>query len=169
MKALVVSYSNSGATRVVAERIAAYLGAEVDEIREKKPRPRLLIDGQKPEAAGMALPRAAMAAVLGLNSPLEEPGKDPGDYDLVVVGSPVWANSLTPAARSYLRRHKKSLKRVAFFCTCGDPTKARIFAQMRTTCGKEPLATVAVKQEDARTDACSGAIAAFAERLKQAA
>lgn len=166
MNTLVVCYSNSGTTRMIAERIAAYLGADLDDIVETKERPRLVIDGQKAEAGGGALTRAALGAVLGLGSSIVETPRNPAGYDLVIVGTPVWCGSLTPPVRSYLKRHSKSLKRVAFFCTCGEPAKTRVFSQMRKASGKEPLATIAVKADDAHTDACSKGIAEFAESLR---
>jgi hypothetical protein len=165
VKTLVVYYSNSGTTKCVAGRIAEQLGAETDEVEEARPRPPLLIDGKKP-AAGGALARAALAAVFGMGSSIVETRRNPAEYDLVVVGTPVWGGSLTPAVRSYLKRHRNSIGRVAFFCTAGEPAKHRAFGQMRKTVGREPVATVAVKSDDARGDACSGAIAAFVSRLK---
>jgi flavodoxin len=165
VKTLVAWYSNSGTTTVVAERIAALLGAELEAIEESKPRPRLVVDGKKTEAGGGTLVKAAFAAMLGMGSSIVETRKDPAEYDLVVVGTPVWAGSLTPAVRSYLKQHRKTLPLVAFFCTAGDPAKFRAFGQMRKTAGKEPVATLAVKSDDARTDTCAGAISTFVSQL----
>ncbi len=169
MKALVVCYSNSGTTRVVAERIAAHLGADIESIEEKKQRPQLLLDGEKPQAGGGALARAAMAAVFGLGSDIREPQHNPAGYDIVIVGSPVWGGSLTPAVRSYLKRNRKTFNRVAFFCTAGDPAKLRALNQMRKLARKDPVATVVVKAEEARTDACSSELSTFAARIKSGA
>ena len=166
MKTLVAWYSNSGTTTVVAERIAVLLGAELEAIEESRPRPRLVVDGKKTEAGGGTLMKAAFAAMLGMGSSIVETLKDPGEYDLVVVGTPVWAGSLTPAVRSYLKRHRKTLPRVAFFCTGGEPEKGRTVSQMRKVARKEPVATLAVKSDDAHTDACSGAISGFVSKLK---
>lgn len=168
MKALVVCYSNSGTTMVVAEYIAGQLGADLDAIAESTPRPPLLDEDMKSQAGGGAFAKCALAAVLGLGSSIEATTKDPAGYDLVVVGSPVWCGALTPPVRSYLKRHRKSIKRVAFFCTAGDPQKHRVFKQMRGLAGQDPVATLAVKAEDVRTDACSAAVADFVAALKAA-
>jgi len=167
VKTLVAWYSNSGTTTVVAERIAALLGAELETIEESNPRPRLVVDGKKTEAGGGTLMKAAFAAMLGTGSSIVETRNEPAEYDLVVVGTPVWAGSLTPAVRSYLKQHRKTLPRVAFFCTAGDPAKFRAFEQMRKIAGKEPVATLAVKSDDARTDACAGAISSFVSQLEK--
>jgi len=167
VKTLVAWYSNSGTTTVVAERIAALLGAELDSIEESNARPRMVVTGDKSEASSGAMTKAGMAAVFGIGSSIVETRKAPSDYDLVVVGTPVWCGSLTPPVRTYLSRHRKTLPRVAFFCTAGDPAKFRAFEQMRKIAGKEPVATLAVKSDDARTDACAGAISAFVSQLEK--
>ena len=168
VKALVVYYSNSGTTSLVAERIARRLGADVEAIREAKPRPVLLVDGTKPAAGGGAMAKAVLAAMLGLDSSIQEGTCDPAMYDLVVVGTPVWGGSLTPAVRSYLRRHRKGIRNVAFFCSAGDTSKLRAFNQMQKVAGREPMATLAVKSEDARADACDSSVAEFVARITQA-
>ena len=41
----------------------------------------------------------------------------PSDYDLIIVGTPIWAWSPTPAIRSYLKNNNLSGKKVALFFT----------------------------------------------------
>jgi menaquinone-dependent protoporphyrinogen IX oxidase len=168
VKALVVYYSNSGTTSLVAERIARQLGADVEGIREAKPRPALLVEGTKPAAGGGAMAKAVLASMLGLGSSIQEGIHDPSQYDVVVIGTPVWGGSLTPAVRSYLKRHRKALRTVAFFCSAGDPSKLRAFNQMRELAGKAPVATLAVKSDDARADTCGSAVEDFIAQITRA-
>jgi len=167
VKALVVSYSNSGTTSLVAAQIARQLGADVEAILETKPRPALLVDGKKSEAGGGAIVKAVFASIFGLGSAIVDSANDPSRHDLVVVGTPVWAGGMTPAVRSYLKRHRKSLPRVAFFCSAGDPSKLRAFNQMQRVAGKAPVATLALKSDDARSDACRKTVADFVSQLGQ--
>ena len=53
--------------------------------------------------------------------PLEPAQHDPAAYDLVVVWTPVYANTLPAEPRSYLVQQRDKLERVAFFCTGEDP------------------------------------------------
>ena len=39
----------------------------------------------------------------------------PTDYDLIIIGQPVWAGSPTPAIRTYLNKNDLSGKKVALF------------------------------------------------------
>lgn len=168
MKTLVVCYSNSGTTMSVAECIAQDLGAVLDAIEEVKARPPLIFEGRKAPASMGAFMGAALSAVFGRGSRIAQTRIEPSGYDLVVVGTPVWAGSLAPAVRSYLKRHRKALRRVAFFCSAGDPSKMRVFGQMRKLAGKDPIATIAVRSDDARTEACPKAIGEFVVRIKSA-
>ncbi len=168
VKTLVVCYSNSGTTMIVAEYLAQALTADFDVIEEVKPRPPLLYKGERSKAGGGTFVKAVCAALFGRSSRIAATRKDPSQYDLVLVGTPIWAGSVTPAVRSYLRRHRKQLRRVAFFCTAGMPEKSRAFRQMKRLAGKQPMDTVGVKSDDVRTDACPLIIDGFVKNLKAA-
>jgi len=164
VKALVVYYSNSGTTRTVATRIAETLGADMEEIVERKHRASLL-DAQGKPAGGLGMARAAMSAALGFGSSIEKGKSNPADYDLVVVGTPVWVGSLVPAVRSYLKHNRKGIKSVAMFCTCGQVEKLKAFKQMAGLVGQEPRATMAVSADDVKAGAFDEAVRDFAAGL----
>ena len=45
--------------------------------------------------------------------------KSPAEYDLIIVGTPVWASRPSPAIATYLKKNNLSGKKVAFFFTRG--------------------------------------------------
>lgn len=106
MKTLVVFYSRSGNTRRIAEMIARHLDADIQELVDKKGR-----------AGMLGLLRAGRDAVKKKTTDLEALTYRPGDYQLIVVGTPVWASNPAPAVRSFLQSHDLSGKKVALFCT----------------------------------------------------
>lgn len=110
-KTLVVFYSRDGHSKKVGERIASILGADIDEIKDLKNRSGMI---------GWLLSGKDAAT----NKTTEIENKiDPTAYDLVVIGTPIWVGTVTPAVRAYLTKYK--LSKVAFYCTCGDKqTKA---------------------------------------------
>ena len=110
MTTLVTYYSLTGHTATVADAIAARLDAETDPIVEKTAR-----RGLPSIAAG------AMNALLGRSSPIAAPTRDPSEFDLVILGTPVWAAAQAPAVNAYIDRHRAALDRVAFFSTQGKP------------------------------------------------
>ncbi|WP_157622746.1 flavodoxin family protein [Solimonas soli] len=105
---LVVYYSHSGCSRQVAERLAAGLDADLEEIVELHRRRGPL---------GMA--RCVIDAWLGREPGIVSPMHSPHAYERVIVGGPVWANHIASPVRSYLSETMEELPRVAFFCCCG--------------------------------------------------
>jgi len=134
MKTLVVFYSQSGATRRVAQEVAKALNADVDEVIDKKSRKGVL-----------GFLRAGYDATRGKTTEIEFE-KDPYDYDLVIVGTPIWNGRVTPAIRTYLLRNREKIKNVAFFSTCvGRPGKC--LKQMEELWGKKSVLKKALVRE----------------------
>ena len=104
LKALVVYYSLSGNSRFAAETIAAELGADLEEVVDLKKRQGKLAFLSNGRDAGQ-----------GRETEIEPLKKDPTDYDLVIIGGPIWNKSPTPAIRTYLDKTDLSGKKVGFF------------------------------------------------------
>lgn len=128
-KVLVVYYSRTGNTKRVAEDIARALGADMELLVDKKDRSG---------ASGYLI--AGKDAARENQADLAPVTKDPAAYDLVVVGTPVWAWNMTPAARAWLAAHKDALKTVAFFTLAGQTKPDKIVAKMEALAGKKAVA-----------------------------
>jgi flavodoxin len=108
LKSLVVYYTRSGNARFVAETVAAYLGADIEEVIDKKNRggPLGFLNGGRDARAGK-------------ETEIEPAKKSPCDYDLIVVGTPIWAGKPTPAINTYLKHNDLSGRKVAAFFVQG--------------------------------------------------
>lgn len=132
MKTLVSFYSKSGNTKKVGELIAKELKADIDEINDKKKRQGII--------------RWIMAgrdAFTKKETSIDNK-KNPEKYDLLILGTPVWAGTITPAIRTYLQRYKP--KKVAFFCTYGG-SQAKTFEEMQRL-SKKPIAVLGLKDKE---------------------
>ncbi|HXX66823.1 MAG TPA: flavodoxin [Polyangiaceae bacterium] len=134
---LVVYFSQSGTTRTLAETIARELDADLEEIRETTKRRGIL---------GVA--RSMLEVLLGRSPGLRPSTHDPSDYALVLIGTPVWAASVSGPVRAYLGQHKTRFPRVAFFATEGGRGADHVFSQMSEILGKQPEATLVLRQRD---------------------
>ena len=153
-KTLIAYHSRSAYTRRVAEALAKRLGAELDEISVVRERP-----------GPLGYVRCALEALGEVAPSIRMPERDPAEYDLVVIGTPVWFWSLSSPVRSYVLEERRKFKRVAFFCTMGSSGAERVFADLAGLCGKTPVATLAVT--DAEIDATyAKKLDAFARELK---
>lgn len=149
MKILVAYYSRTGNTRKASQIIANTLNADVDEIMDKKSRKGIL-----------GFLRAGYDATRGNTTEITYT-KDPENYDIVIIGSPVWNGRVTPAVRTYLIRNKEKMKKAAFFITCaGRPGKC--LKQMRELYGGAVIAEKVILSKNIEEGAKS-----FAEELKK--
>jgi len=121
MKKLVIYYSFEGNTRFIAENIAKATGADIAELKPVSDIKntkftkylwggRQVVTGKKPE--------------------IEEMAVDFGQYDLIFIGTPVWAFSFAPALNTFLSKHNISGKKIALFC-CDGGSKGKTFENMR--------------------------------------
>jgi flavodoxin len=110
---IVIAYfSRTGRTRMVAETLAELLGADLEEIRERKARRGLL----GAIGAGIAAFRGR-AGTLATRHTVE-------GRSAVVLGTPVWAGRPVPAVRAYVEAVELEGRKVFAFCTYdGGPGK----------------------------------------------
>ena len=163
MRILLVYYSRSGVTRKAAEKIAELLrgtpGVEltIEEILDKKDRRGL----RGWLGGGYDAMRKRPAAI-------EDVKVDVRAFDLVVIGTPVWAWTVTPAVRVFCEGHGRSAARVAFYCTMGGSGNERTFETMEQLCAKAPAATASFIDRNVKTGSPDHFVAvarAFGEQL----
>lgn len=149
-KILVTYYSRTGYTKKVAEQIAKNLKADIDEIIDEKDRKRKiigwLISGK--DAVQKNLTKIKFS-------------KDPKKYDIVIIGTPNWASTMTPAIRTYLTQNK--LNNVAFFCTYGG-NSGHIFQDLEELSSK-PTTVLGLKDKEIESEESKNKITEFCQKL----
>ena len=58
---------------------------------------------------------AGRDAMSGKETQIAQTKRTPTDYDLIIIGQPVWAGSPTPAIRTYVNKNDLSGRKVALF------------------------------------------------------
>ena len=119
---LCVYYSRTGNTAKLMEEIARELDCELAELHDGVERGGL---------AGWL--RSGMQAMARKIPPVEKPEtKRPlGEYDLVILGTPVWAGRCSAPVRSFLLQFGEELKQVAYVVTrSSDVRYEEVFEQM---------------------------------------
>jgi flavodoxin len=106
VKSLVVYYSRTGNAKFVAETIAAELGSDIEEIVDLKNR-----------AGKIGWISAGRDASGGKQTKIAPTKKVAADYDLLIIGTPIWAWSPTPAIKTYVGKNDLTGKKVALFFT----------------------------------------------------
>ena len=155
-RTLVVFYSLSGTTRRIAEALSEALKCDLEEITEPKLRTGFL-----------GYVRSLLEARRKRPSTIAPKKHDVSSYDLVVIGTPVWAWSLSSPVRAYLMATASQLPEVAFFCTLGAKGSENAFAQMTALVGKKPRAVCAITQRDALSGTHLDRLSAFEKALQE--
>jgi menaquinone-dependent protoporphyrinogen IX oxidase len=157
MKCLVVYYSRTGITRTVAQYVAEALGADVEELIDTKNR-------KGPLGFVIAGKDAAMKKLV----PIEPPKYDPSRYDLVVVGSPVWANTMSSAVRAYLTEHGDKIRAAALLATTHTSGVEESQRDMRVFLHCDVIAAIGLRQKTVKRGEHSTALDAFIDKCRTA-
>jgi len=115
-KILIVYYSLTGNTKFIAEALIDSIEADILEL---KPIKELKADSSTRFIWG------------GYQSTMKKKPKlidfdiNPLEYDLIILGTPVWAWNISPPMRSFLSKFDLTSKKVALWmCHAGDGVKA---------------------------------------------
>jgi menaquinone-dependent protoporphyrinogen IX oxidase len=141
-KSAVVYVTRTGHSRALAEAVAARLGAKAHEIVDLVPR-----------KGSLRYFWAGGQASMGRASRIKDPEVDLADAESVVLVEPVWAGSVCPPLRTWLRAHAAELsgKKIALLVSClgseAEPLRAKFEAEFF------PLAAFArVLEKDSRAE-----------------
>lgn len=154
-KTLVAYYSWTGHTATVAEAIAAELSADVERIRDARPR-----------SGGKGNLRSVFEALFKRAPAILPAETDASDYDLVILGCPVWAQRMASPMRAYIRRDGGRIRRLAVFCTQGGVGGDRVNRAMAELCGQSAIAELAVAENKLATGAYAAQVAAFVQAVR---
>jgi flavodoxin len=155
-KLLVVFYSRTGTTKEIAEAICERFQCDIDEI--------LTTDNRKGFLGYMKCGREAMQKILPV---LKQSGKNSEMYEAVIIGTPVWAGTMSSPIRTYLTENRERVKQAAFFYVSGGPNNTKVFQEMADVLGKKPIATLDVRREDVKKKAYSEKVEGFVDEIKE--
>lgn len=137
MKPLVIFYSYDGNTKFIAETIAQTVGADLLQLKPV---------GEKRWWGPLKYLFGGRQATLKLTPTLEPYKLNPNDYELIFIGTPVWAWNYTPAINSFLTNTKLTNKKIALFCSCGGQPGSTLEKITEHLAGNEILNTIVFKE-----------------------
>jgi menaquinone-dependent protoporphyrinogen IX oxidase len=164
-KVLVAFYSSAGTTRKAGQAIAAALAADVEDIQEVSPR-HLDVNGPGGLGKFLRIMLAGAETQMSHSRPILPSKCNPAEYDLAVIGTPIWNARLTGPVRAYIERHKDQFRAVAFFRTGQNPKPSlRCFQQMEQACGRAPKATANFNSDDVNAGKIAAQVQEFVSKL----
>ncbi|MDR3472519.1 MAG: flavodoxin [Devosia sp.] len=154
-RVLVVYFSLTGHTKQIAEAIAGALHADLDPIA----------DAANRTFSPSHMIWFAMEAILQQMPQIHEPRHDPSEYDVVVIGTPVWAGRVAPPVHTYIDRYKAQFKHLALFCTEGGANGEHALKQMAELAGFEPKAQLIVTEGELAAATFAPKVEAFVKTV----
>ena len=155
MQALVVYYSRGGNTRKVAEELSKELQCDVEEILDTTNRSGPM--------GWLSSGRQASSKALTKLQPIKN---DPSKYDLVIIGTPVWASHVSTPVRTYVTDNKDKLKKVAFLVTESRGGDEGAVKDMEELSGKTSSGTLVVKAPEIKNGEYQAKVKKFADSIK---
>ena len=156
INALVVYYSRTGNTERIAKNIAGKLNCDIVEIVDKKKRTGII---------GWIV--AGMDATREKNTEIQRIDKDPSDYKVTIIGTPIWNRNITPAIRTYINENHEKINKVAFFFTYGGRGIERTDRKMREQSKQKPIATLNIKEREIKNKDYKGKIIQFIHSIDE--
>jgi flavodoxin len=139
MKTLIVYYSRTNVTKDIANRLQKELECDIEEIT----------DGGKYDGR-LGYMKGGMNASMGRTSDIDPISKNPSDYDLVIIGTPVWASNMATPVYTYLIKYNDQIKKMASFCTCISGGYEKALEKIAEVSGKTQVSTMFLNAKDVK-------------------
>ena len=155
MQALVVYYSRTGYTKRVAETISSKLDSDIERIKDMKDR-----------SGFIGYMRSGWEAFRKKTPIIKDPKHDPSDYDIVIIGTPVWAQGPSSPVLTYLHRFSDKFKKTAYFCTLGGSGAEKTMSKMERR-AKRPEAILSLTTKKVKDGDYQHEINRFIREIKE--
>ena len=137
MKILIVYYSRTNVTRKIAEILQKELDCDIEEITD---------NGKYNGKLGFL--KGGMNASMGRSSDINPISKNPSNYDLIIVGTPVWASNMAPPIFTYLTKYRNQIKEMASFCTCMGSGYEKTLVKLAEVSRKKQVSRMYLTSQD---------------------
>ena len=141
VKALVVYYSRSGNTEKAAKYLAQKLAADLEKIEDNQNRSGIL-----------GYLKSGKQSMMREDVEIIKPQFDASQYDIVLVGTPVWSMTCCAPVKAYLKKYGGKITQAAYFCAMGGLGDKGVYKAMEEACGCAPVACLALTEADMSED-----------------
>lgn len=122
---MIVYFSWSGNTRTVANHIHDLIGGDIVEVETVI---------SYPDSYEEVIQIAPGELESDYRPELKTKVENMDEYDMLIVGTPIWGGHLTPAMKSFLASYDLSGKAISPFCTHGGSGTAQSVNDIRSVC-----------------------------------
>lgn len=156
-KVLVVVYSYTGTSLGVAKLICGQQNWTLGSVVETNSR-----------RGAWGTWRCLLDSFLHRRPPIRYDGPVPGDFDAVVLVSPIWALQLAGPMRTFVARERALLPDVAVVSVMGSRGAPNAVAEIADLLGRTPIMTTAVTAREVEDGSCAARLQAFGTAVQSA-
>lgn len=156
LKIAIVYYSRTKTTQKIAQILARKVKADLFEIKSN-----LYPLGLR------GYLRALKHAFQKDAEPLEVHKWNLNQYDLIIIGTPVWASHISAPVRSFLLSYSRKIRNAAFFTTCSGSGGDKVIQRMSEISRLTPIANLVFTARDISPPRLEQKIAGFERELVQ--
>jgi len=89
-----------------------------------------------------------------------------GDYDTLIIGTPIWAGSMCPPLRAFIEKYKNEVRNVVFFSTSCSGNAEKIFCEMQEIIHKQPLGSLSFRTKEVKDNTFTQQVKKFIQDLE---
>ena len=159
-KVLVVYYSRTGHTQLVAEKLAKKFNADLERLIDKKKR-----------VGFIEFLAAAKDAVSRKTTVIDLLKHTPKDYEIILIGGPSWNGHVTPAVRTFITQNDLSDKKIGLFGLChfsGVEDAVGEAADLISKGGNKKFPTLPLREKELEEKVLTKKIDAFYKAMQEA-
>lgn len=156
MNCLIAYYTRTGNTEQVAKKIAEEVDADLEKIIDKKKRTGII-----------GWIRAGYDSVRGNLTEIETIEKEPNKYDLIILGTPIWAGNPTPAIKTYISDNKEAFKKIVLFTTSKGSNFQGALDEMETLSDKETVLKQGFIEKEIKQNQIDIELNEFTSKIKE--
>jgi flavodoxin len=154
MKTLLVYYSRTGNTKKITESISESLNCDIEEIVDKDKRSGII-----------GYIKSGYQASRGKMGVIEEPKYDLSQYELVIIGTPVWAGKMAVPVKAYLNKNMDKIPLLACFCTCGGSGIESTLDEIAEYTNITPMASFGLKSSEIKDGSYKDKVEKFVQEV----
>lgn len=155
IKIVIIFYSRDGHTRLVAESLAKMLSCDIFEITEPKSRKGLF-----------GFLRSGMEAIKKKSPPINPLNIDINQYDIVLMGTPIWAGTNCSPLNTFIEQYGKSIKKFALFSLRGGSATPIYASDISKVLQKQPIASMDLVQKGLKSSEWQNNLKDFVAKLQ---
>ncbi len=152
---LIVCYSYTGTSRILARLLSAQQGWPVGEIIELASR-----------AGASGTMRCILDSLLRRQPPIRYQGPDPVRFDNVVLVSPIWMYRLAGPMRTFVASRAEVLEQVAFISVMGSGGAVNAVAEVASLLDDVAVEAAAFTSREVLDGSCAQRLQAFGDGLR---